>query len=118
MNTIYGIRAVGDEAIIYIGYTADFNRRKRQHKRNCLISNSKDYHFKIYQHIRENHRDYEGDIFEFGVFRGASLIAIAMLLKQLGSDKKIYGFDSFSGFPRFNEKDSLSNFSSSEKLCL
>mgnify|MGYP001361244978 CR=1 FL=1 len=68
----------------------------------------------LYRHIRENHRDYEGDIFEFGVFRGASLIAMAMLLKQLGSDKKIYGFDSFSGFPRFNEKDSLSNFSSSD----
>ena len=57
----------------------------------------------LYSYIRENHRDYEGDIFKFGVFRGASLIAIAMLLKQLGSDKKIYGFDSFSGFPRFDQ---------------
>jgi len=37
---------------------------------------------------------------------------MAMFLKQLGSDKKIYGFDSFSGFSAFNEKDSLSNFSS------
>ena len=67
----------------------------------------------LYRHIRENHKDYTGDIFEFGVFKGASTIAMAMLLKQLGSDKKIYGFDSFSGFPAFNEKDSLSNFSSS-----
>jgi len=67
----------------------------------------------LYRHIRDNHKELEGDIFEFGVFRGASLIAISMLLKQIGSDKKIYGFDSFSGFPRFNEKDNLSNFSSS-----
>jgi hypothetical protein len=68
----------------------------------------------LYRHIRENHRDYDGDIFEFGVFRGASLIAAAMLLKKLESEKIIYGFDSFSGFPAFNEKDSLSNFFSSD----
>ena len=67
----------------------------------------------LYQYIRENHNKYKGDVFEFGVYRGASLIAIAMLLKQLGSEKKVYGFDSFCGFPRFDERDRLSCFSSS-----
>ena len=49
--------------------------------------------------IRENHTEILGDIVEAGVYRGNSLIAIGMLLKELGSSKKIYGFDSFSGFP-------------------
>jgi len=70
----------------------------------------------LYRYIKEKHKNLDGDIFEFGVFRGASLIAIAMLLKQLGSDKKIYGFDSFSGFPRFHDMDDLSNFSSSSNI--
>ena len=54
MNTIYGIRAVGNEAIIYIGYSTDFNQRKRQHKRSCLNPKSKCHHLPIYKHIREN----------------------------------------------------------------
>tara|TARA_R110002049_G_scaffold296138_1_gene484050 strand:+ start:73 stop:573 length:501 start_codon:yes stop_codon:yes gene_type:complete len=53
MNIIYGIRAVGDEAIIYIGFTTDFNRRKRVHKHNCLNLKSNRHHLPIYKYIRE-----------------------------------------------------------------
>ena len=53
MNTIYGIRAVGDEAVIYIGYTANFRQRKINHKFNILNPNSKCYYLPIYNHIRE-----------------------------------------------------------------
>ena len=53
MNTIYGIRAVGDEAVIYIGYTTNFNQRKLEHKSVCLNPNKKCYHYPIYNHIRE-----------------------------------------------------------------
>ena len=35
----------------------------------------------------------------------------ALLLKEIGSDKKVYGFDSFTGFPPvFDPKDDFSNF--------
>lgn len=61
--------------------------------------------------IRENDAKFEGDIFEVGVFKGASLIALAMILKEIGSNKKVYGFDSFSGFPPiYHDKDDLSEF--------
>ena len=61
--------------------------------------------------LRQNHLLREGDIYEFGVYRGSSLLAIALLAKRLDSKKHIWGFDSFEGFPRFSEKDNLSNFS-------
>ena len=40
----------------------------------------------------------KGDLFEFGVYRGDSIISTALLLKRLGIKKKIYGFDTFEGF--------------------
>lgn len=63
-----------------------------------------------YQHIRNNISEIKGDIFEFGVYKGSSLVAVALLLKELNSDKKVYGFDSFSGFPSFSKYDELENF--------
>lgn len=63
-----------------------------------------------YEHITQNFDKMTGDIYEFGVFRGNSLFATAILLKKLGSNKTVYGFDSFSGFPGYNEKDSLDRF--------
>lgn len=61
--------------------------------------------------IRENHERISGDIVEAGVYRGSSIIALGMLLKELGSSKKVYGFDSFSGFPPvYHQKDDLSQF--------
>ena len=44
-------------------------------------------------------RDIEGDVAECGVYRGATLIPIALYLKQRGIGKMVYGFDSFEGFP-------------------
>jgi hypothetical protein len=61
--------------------------------------------------IRENESKLDGNIWEFGVFKGASLIATALLLKEIGSNKKVYGMDSFSGFPSYDEMDSLEQFS-------
>ncbi len=40
-----------------------------------------------------------GDIAEFGSFRGHSGYLMASLLAELGSDKKLYLFDTFSAFP-------------------
>ena len=63
-----------------------------------------------FNHLKEHHQDIDGDVFEFGVFQGASLISIAILAKRLGSKKKIYGFDTFSGFPAYSQNDRLDNF--------
>ena len=60
--------------------------------------------------FRKNYLKRTGDIYEFGVYRGGSLLAIALLSKRLGSKKHIWGFDSFEGFPRFSEQDHLKNF--------
>ena len=60
--------------------------------------------------FRENYLKRSGDIYEFGVYRGGSLLAMALLSKRLGSTKHIWGFDSFEGFPRFSKQDNLNNF--------
>lgn len=62
-----------------------------------------------YEYIRQN-PDVEGDIFEFGVYKGCSLIAAALILKEIKSNKKVYGFDSFSGFPSYSKYDDLNSF--------
>ena len=63
-----------------------------------------------FEHIRNNALNDDGDIFEFGVFKGASLVAVALLLKEMKSSKKIYGFDSFEGFPTYSNFDDLQAF--------
>ena len=68
-----------------------------------LNSNTK---FKVwFDHFRKFHDKIDGDIFEFGVYRGNSLISMAILMKRFKSRKKIYGFDSFSGFPNYSAED-------------
>ncbi len=42
--------------------------------------------------------DVPGDVAECGVFRGRTLVAMAVYLKQRGSGKRLLGFDSFRGF--------------------
>ncbi|HYW00592.1 MAG TPA: TylF/MycF/NovP-related O-methyltransferase [Candidatus Acidoferrum sp.] len=47
----------------------------------------------------------EGDVIECGVFRGGSLVEIACRLRELGSNKKIFGVDTFEGHPFQSEED-------------
>jgi len=63
-----------------------------------------------FYHLCKNHAKIDGDIFEFGVYKGGGAIAMALLLKKLGSDKHIYAFDSFSGFPEYHPNDDLEMF--------
>ena len=58
----------------------------------------------------ENKAKIRGDYYEFGVFQGSSIISIALLFKKFGIKKKLYGFDSFEGFPSYSKKDSFDNF--------
>ena len=64
----------------------------------------------FYKYVINNHHKIKGDILDLGVFRGRSLITTALILKRLGSKKKVYGFDTFSGFPKLNRFDLRSNF--------
>ena len=55
-----------------------------------------------YNHLKKYYNEIEGDIFEFGVYKGNGVISMAILLKLLKSNKKIYAFDSFTGFPGYH----------------
>ena len=46
-----------------------------------------------------------GDVVEFGIGRGRSLIILSYLLSQLKIKKKIFAFDSFRGFGKIHKKD-------------
>ena len=62
-----------------------------------------------YKFIELNHSSMDGDLVESGVFRKI-FNSYCLLLKDLGS-KKVYGFDSFSGFPPiFHENDNTASF--------
>lgn len=66
-------------------------------------------HFcKCFQFIKGNRM--QGDILEFGVFRGASLIILDKFVKRLLNGKRhkelrIFGFDSFDGLPEPKGQD-------------
>jgi len=60
------------------------------------------------QHVLDN--KVEGDIVEFGCFRGNTTVAMQRLLDLNNSDKKIYVYDSFEGLPDSDKKhDKRSN---------
>ena len=64
-----------------------------------------------FRFIKNNYDKLSGDILEVGVFNGGSLLSTALLLNELNSDKKVYGFDSFSGFGNsFHKNDELEQF--------
>jgi hypothetical protein len=48
---------------------------------------------------------FDGDIAECGVFRGATLIPIGLVLAQRAPDRTAWGFDSFQGFDATVEVD-------------
>ena len=63
-----------------------------------------------YDFIRKYHQKIEGDICEVGVYRGFSLLATGILLKELKSSKIVWGFDTFEGFPDYHKNDKLDKF--------
>ena len=65
----------------------------------------------------------DGDMVECGVWRGGCSIAIARTLKKLGSDKKVYLFDTFEGMTEptsldktaFGDTDAIKKFNKFQK---
>ena len=65
----------------------------------------------MFDYIRNNHNKIEGDIVDVGVFKAITTLGFAMYLKEIDSDKKVYGYDSFKGFPPSNNpKDEFERF--------
>lgn len=54
--------------------------------------------------------DIAGDIGEFGVFRGRSLLGAALLLESLEDPRHVVGFDTFGGFPEVGPEDDPAQF--------
>lgn len=50
-------------------------------------------------------REIDGDIVECGVGHGSSLLMLAFLVKEEMKGRKVWGFDSFEGFPEPSEHD-------------
>lgn len=59
-----------------------------------------------------------GDVVEAGVFRGHTLLATALLLRELGSPKKVLGFDSFKGFPQISERTEVNTENTKSEITL
>jgi O-methyltransferase len=61
-------------------------------------------------------RHVPGDVAECGVFKGGSLTAIALYVRENGFAKHVFGLDSFSGFDQSVQKDiALGGAADSEK---
>jgi hypothetical protein len=59
---------------------------------NCLVH--------IYQCLENAHRrGLKGAVAEFGMFKGGTTMLISRFIEALGADWKVYGFDTFNGFP-------------------
>lgn len=59
------------------------------------------YFSRLFQHIK----DIKGDVVECGVGRGRSLLLFSYLVKDEMCGRKIWGFDSFEGFPEPTDND-------------
>jgi len=53
-TVIYKIQHEMDEALLYVGSTTDFTKRKCEHKSMCNNENGSAYNRKLYKMIREN----------------------------------------------------------------
>ena len=76
---------------------------RRQHLKRFLT---------LYE-IYKNLLNVKGSIVELGVFRGFSLTSWAKLSAIMEPEnliRKVYGFDTYEGFPNIHEKDKNSNY--------
>ena len=54
----------------------------------------------IYQCLQNAYRrGLQGVVAEFGVFKGGTTMLISRFIEEIGADWKVYGFDTFNGFP-------------------
>lgn len=54
----------------------------------------------IYQCLRNaHHLRLKGVVAEFGMFKGGTTMLISRFIEEIGADWKVFGFDTFGGFP-------------------
>jgi O-methyltransferase len=54
----------------------------------------------IYQCLKNGaSRNLDGAVVEFGMFKGGTTMLMSRFIERLGKNWKVYGFDSFAGFP-------------------
>jgi hypothetical protein len=54
----------------------------------------------IYQCLQNAHRlGLKGAVAEFGMFKGGTTMLISRFIEEIGADWKVFGFDTFEGFP-------------------
>lgn len=58
-----------------------------------------------FKELYDKIKDVEGDIVECGVAYGGSLFILGALMKEEGKNRKLYGLDSFEGFPEPTAED-------------
>ena len=74
------------------------------------IHNPSNSTYKPYFDILKSSEGVPGDVLELGVAKGASLITSALILEDIGSQKKVIGIDTFSGFPKSSDNDEFGFF--------
>ena len=96
MNTPNSLRGLSSDA--HWDYENGFYWFSPRSRMNKLLA-----HYEIYKKIV----DLPGHVFEFGVYKGASLIRFATFRDALENDfaRKIVGFDAFGAFPKDDVKD-------------
>jgi len=89
---------------------SDFNQDFVFNILNIYNFKRKGIFYKYFDFIKNHHDKIKGDIFEMGVYEGKLLLSLSIFLKKIGSNKTIYGFDTFYGFPNFSKEDEIDNF--------
>lgn len=89
---------------------SDFNKDFVFNLLNIYNFKKKGIFYKYFNFIKNNHNKIKGDIYEMGVYDANLLLSLSIFLKKIGSNKTIYGFDTFSGFPNFSKEDKIENF--------
>ena len=71
---------------------------------NYKVDGHLKYYFNLCKKLALS-KDIDGDFCEFGVHKGKSILALGLMLKEVGSDKKIFGFDTWDGFPSIDHEN-------------
>ena len=104
-NSIYPVEATERDRQI-IDYILKPTDKRSITKKDALSMVSVDRLWAVIQATRYIIRNnIEGDFVECGVWRGGCSLAIAMILDELKSNKKIYLFDTFAGMTKPGSND-------------
>lgn len=77
-----------------------FDRVRREHFVPSFANGYQNSLVHIYQCLQNAHRQgLKGVVAEFGMFKGGTTMLISKFIEQMGADWKVFGFDTFDGFP-------------------